>query len=57
MMVPHNSFPDPLPLRSDNYLEKVVLKRLPAAPREAHTISTKSNAPETLVPIAYDTKI
>ncbi|KAG0139499.1 hypothetical protein CROQUDRAFT_54633 [Cronartium quercuum f. sp. fusiforme G11] len=37
--------------------EKIVLKRLPAAPREAHIISTKSNVPETLVPIPYDTKI
>ncbi|KAH9451231.1 hypothetical protein MJO28_009236 [Puccinia striiformis f. sp. tritici] len=37
--------------------EKVQLKRLPAGPREAHTISTQSNAPVTLAPIAYDTTI
>ncbi|CAH7684588.1 60S ribosomal protein L21-A [Phakopsora pachyrhizi] len=37
--------------------EKVILKRLPAAPREARTISTLSNAPITLAPIAYDTTI
>ncbi|PLW09780.1 hypothetical protein PCANC_19452 [Puccinia coronata f. sp. avenae] len=37
--------------------EKVQLKRLPAGPREAHTISTQSNAPITLAPIPYDTTI
>jgi hypothetical protein len=37
--------------------EKVNLKRQPAQPREARTISTKENAPETLAPIAYDTYI
>ncbi|OAV90893.1 60S ribosomal protein L21-A [Puccinia triticina 1-1 BBBD Race 1] len=37
--------------------EKVQLKRLPAGPREAHTISTQSNAPVTLAPIPYDTTI
>jgi large subunit ribosomal protein L21e len=35
----------------------VNLKRQPAQPREARTISTKENAPETLAPIAYDTYI
>lgn len=37
--------------------EKVLLKRLPAAPREARTITTSKNLPETLVPQAYDTYI
>jgi large subunit ribosomal protein L21e len=37
--------------------EKVLLKRLPAQPREARTISTKNNLPETLAPIPYDTYI
>ena len=35
----------------------VHLKRQPAMPREARTISTKENAPETIVPIAYETTI
>ncbi|KAH8921821.1 60S ribosomal protein L21-A [Atractiella rhizophila] len=35
----------------------IVLKRLPLAPREARTVSTKSNIPETLAPVAYDTTI
>lgn len=33
--------------------ESVVLKRLPAAPREARTVSTGGNAPQTLAPIPY----
>ena len=33
------------------------LKRQPAMPREARTISTKNNVPETVVPIAYETTI
>lgn len=37
--------------------EKVQLKRLPVRPREAHTISTQSNAPITLAPTPYDTTI
>lgn len=37
--------------------EKVVLKRLPAAPRDARTVSTQANAPVTLVPLPYDTTI
>ncbi|EFP80846.1 hypothetical protein PGT21_001370 [Puccinia graminis f. sp. tritici] len=37
--------------------EKVQLKRLPAGPREARTISTQSNAPVTLAPLPYDTTI
>jgi large subunit ribosomal protein L21e len=38
-------------------IEKVQLKRLPAGPREARTISTQSNAPVTLAPLPYDTTI
>ncbi|BGP58147.1 hypothetical protein JCM8202_006151 [Rhodotorula sphaerocarpa] len=37
--------------------EHVVLKRLPLAPREARTVSTSNNAPQTLTPIPYDTTI
>jgi large subunit ribosomal protein L21e len=33
------------------------LKRQPAMPREARTIVTKDNLPETIVPVAYDTHI
>ncbi|EHK97077.1 putative 60S ribosomal protein L21-A [Glarea lozoyensis 74030] len=35
----------------------VHLKRQPAMPREARTISMKENVPETIVPIAYETTI
>ncbi|KAG7130919.1 60S ribosomal protein L21-B like [Verticillium longisporum] len=35
----------------------VLLKRLPAAPRDAHTISLKENVPETVTPLAYETTI
>jgi large subunit ribosomal protein L21e len=35
----------------------VHLKRQPAMPREARTISMKDNVPETVVPIAYETTI
>jgi len=37
--------------------ERVQLKRQPAAPRTAFTLSAKNNTPETLVPQAYDTYI
>ncbi|KAL1612941.1 60S ribosomal protein L21A [Paraconiothyrium brasiliense] len=33
------------------------LKRLPVAPREARTISTKDNKPESITPIPYETTI
>ncbi|KLO20617.1 hypothetical protein SCHPADRAFT_897881 [Schizopora paradoxa] len=33
------------------------LRRVQAAPRDAHVVSSKDNAPQTLVPIAYDTSI
>jgi large subunit ribosomal protein L21e len=35
----------------------VHLKRQPAMPREARTISCKDNIPETVVPVAYETFI
>lgn len=35
----------------------VQLKRLPAQPRPAVTVSLEGNAPETVAPIAYDTAI
>lgn len=33
------------------------LKRQPAMPREARTISIKDNRPETVAPVAYETTI
>ena len=33
------------------------LKRQPAAPREARTVSTKGNVPESITPIPYETTI
>lgn len=35
----------------------VHLKRQPAGPRAAHTVSLADNVPETVAPIAYDTHI
>lgn len=35
----------------------VQLKRLPAMPRPAHTLSLDGNTPETVAPVAYDTAI
>ncbi|KAI1121309.1 ribosomal protein L21e-domain-containing protein [Nemania abortiva] len=35
----------------------VQVKRQPAMPREAHTVSLKDNFPETVVPLAYETTI
>jgi large subunit ribosomal protein L21e len=35
----------------------VQLKRQPAMPREARTISVKDNKPETVVPVPYETTI
>merc|ERR1712095_180565 len=34
--------------------QKADCKRLPAAPREAHVVSTKDNAPQFLAPIPYE---
>lgn len=36
---------------------QVFLKRQPAMPRDARTVSIKETKPETLAPIAYDTAI
>ncbi|KAI9278087.1 60S ribosomal protein L21-A [Sporodiniella umbellata] len=36
---------------------KFNLKRLPAQPREARHVSTKTNVPQTIAPIAYETLI
>jgi large subunit ribosomal protein L21e len=35
----------------------VLLKRLPALPRDARTVSLKDNPPETVTPVAYETTI
>ncbi|KAI1818544.1 ribosomal protein L21e-domain-containing protein [Poronia punctata] len=35
----------------------VQVKRLPAMPRDARTVSLKDNHPETVVPLAYETTI
>ncbi len=35
----------------------VQLKRLPALPREARTVSVKNVKPETVAPVAYETTI
>ncbi|KAI1274913.1 ribosomal protein L21e-domain-containing protein [Xylaria sp. FL0933] len=35
----------------------VEVKRQPAMPREAHTVSMADNTPETVVPLAYETTI
>jgi len=35
----------------------IFLKRQPAMPREARTIDAKSNVPETITPIPYETTI
>lgn len=37
--------------------EHVQLKRLPAQPREARTVSIKGNLPETISAVAYETTI
>jgi len=37
--------------------EAVSLKRQPAQPREARTVSAKENKPETLAPVPYETTI
>ncbi|KAB2580478.1 putative 60s ribosomal protein l21 protein [Lasiodiplodia theobromae] len=37
--------------------QSVQLKRQPALPREARTVSTKDNRPETVTPIPYETTI
>ncbi|KAJ3484566.1 hypothetical protein NLI96_g5559 [Meripilus lineatus] len=37
--------------------ERVQLKRIPAQPRASRTVSTKDNAPQTMVPVPYETTI
>ncbi|VDC06747.1 unnamed protein product [Peniophora sp. CBMAI 1063] len=37
--------------------ERVSLKRIPALPPTAHTVSTKDNSPQTLAPVPYETTI
>ncbi|KIY51996.1 hypothetical protein FISHEDRAFT_35952 [Fistulina hepatica ATCC 64428] len=37
--------------------ERVNLRRIPALPREAHTVSAADNAPQTIVPLPYETTI
>jgi len=37
--------------------ERVNLKRIPAQPREAYTVSTSQNAPHTITPVPYETTI
>lgn len=37
--------------------KQMYLKRQPALPREARTVSTKDNKPESIAPIAYETTI
>ena len=36
---------------------QMYLKRQPAKPRDARTVSTKDNKPESIAPIAYETTI
>ena len=46
-------------LDSDTYdhPERINLRRIPALPREARTVSTAQNAPQTIVPVPYETTI
>ncbi|PCH34418.1 60S ribosomal protein L21 [Wolfiporia cocos MD-104 SS10] len=37
--------------------ERINLKRIPAQPRAAHTISTNGNIPQTMTPVPYETTI
>lgn len=37
------------------YIEKVFLKRIPAQPREAHTVSFKDNEPQEIHAVPYET--
>ncbi|KJA19243.1 hypothetical protein HYPSUDRAFT_69412 [Hypholoma sublateritium FD-334 SS-4] len=37
--------------------ERINLRRIPALPREARTVSTAQNAPQTIVPVPYETTI
>lgn len=46
-----------LKLEAKSANKSVQLKRQPALPREARTVSTADNKPVTLAPIAYETTI
>ncbi|KAI0321287.1 60S ribosomal protein L21 [Amylostereum chailletii] len=37
--------------------ERITLKRIPLQPRTAHTVSVENNAPQTIVPVPYETTI
>lgn len=37
--------------------KRVLLKRIPAQPREAHVVGTEDNLPQTLAPVPYETFI
>ncbi|KAG6835144.1 hypothetical protein H0H93_004446 [Arthromyces matolae] len=37
--------------------ERINLRRIPALPREAHTVSSRDNAPQTMTPVPYETTI
>jgi large subunit ribosomal protein L21e len=37
--------------------EQAIVKRVPALPRHAHKVSTSSNMPESIFPVAYETTI
>lgn len=43
--------------RSKETGEKQQMKRIPAQPREARTISLKDNKPENITPVPYETTI
>ena len=42
---------------SDLIVERISLKRIPVLPREARTVSTAGNEPQTMVPVRYETTI
>lgn len=37
--------------------DRINLRRIPALPREARTVSTKDNTPQTMTPVPYETTI
>lgn len=38
-------------------VERINLKRVPVLPRDARTVSTADNTPQTIVPVPYETTI
>jgi hypothetical protein len=38
-------------------VERINLKRVPVLPRGSHTVSAADNAPQTIVPVRYETTI